>query len=279
MHPAAPGPRPGRGFTLVELLVVVAVLIIIAALLFPVFSQARESARRARCISNLRQISLAMSMYIDDHDGILPRDVTRAGDRSTGPCSSWNPDARIETKLAPYLHSAELLACPSATTPPVIWDAAHAVCARDEWAFPEFMCIRGDPIRGRPLSYGWNYRVFQWNVDPTSSGCQVPAVPLAAVVSPESKVMVADSRSSFMGPPEMAFANYPQGSASLASNAGWFWPEFPAGGAGPAIVPGRDARHQMGQNAAFLDGHVRWLPYQQLTGPSLQAVVENWLGD
>jgi prepilin-type N-terminal cleavage/methylation domain-containing protein/prepilin-type processing-associated H-X9-DG protein len=270
--------RSGRGFTLVELLVVVAIIIIIAALLFPVFSQVREKARQTRCINNLKQISLAMSMYTDDYDGVLPRDVTRYGDLSAGPCGAWNPNRRLEAKLAPYIRSTEVFACPSAGTPPVTWDDAHAACARDEWAYPDFLCFRGDPTRGKPLSYGWNYRAFLLNVSPPSSGCDAPGISLAAVVSPESKLMIADSRSSFIDSFNLAFANYPGASAAFAGNVDQFWPEF-ARGSGPAIVPGRDARHQMGQNAAFFDGHVRWLPFQKLTGPSTRATVTQWLGD
>ena len=56
-------------FTLIELLVVIAIIAILAAILFPVFSQARESARQATCGSNMRQIGLAIVMYASDNDG------------------------------------------------------------------------------------------------------------------------------------------------------------------------------------------------------------------
>ncbi len=58
------------GFTLIELLVVIAIIAVLAAILFPVFAQARESAREAQCASNMRQIGLAMRMYITDYDEI-----------------------------------------------------------------------------------------------------------------------------------------------------------------------------------------------------------------
>jgi prepilin-type N-terminal cleavage/methylation domain-containing protein/prepilin-type processing-associated H-X9-DG protein len=63
---------PRRGFTLIELLVVVAILAILAAILFPVFSQARERARRTACLSNMKQIALAVAMYTQDYDGRVP---------------------------------------------------------------------------------------------------------------------------------------------------------------------------------------------------------------
>ena len=62
--------RPRRAFTLIELLVVIAIIAILAAILFPVFAQAREAARKAACQSNLKQIGSALAMYREDYDGI-----------------------------------------------------------------------------------------------------------------------------------------------------------------------------------------------------------------
>lgn len=71
----SPGSRrrlPRAGFTLIELLVVIAIIAILAAILFPVFAQAREAARKATCVSNMKQIGLGLLMYAGDYDETLP---------------------------------------------------------------------------------------------------------------------------------------------------------------------------------------------------------------
>jgi len=71
-----------KAFTLIELLVVIAIIAILAAILFPVFSQAREKARGATCLSNLKQIGLGVMMYVQDYDETFP--MSQYGGGSTG---------------------------------------------------------------------------------------------------------------------------------------------------------------------------------------------------
>ena len=68
--------RDVAGFTLIELLVVIAIIAILAAILFPVFAQAREKARQATCQSNLKQMGVAFAMYASDYDGGYPTCIT-----------------------------------------------------------------------------------------------------------------------------------------------------------------------------------------------------------
>jgi len=71
--------RKKSGFTLIELLVVIAIIAILAAILFPVFARAREAARKATCLNNLKQCAQALKMYTDDYEGTLPSSALNLG--------------------------------------------------------------------------------------------------------------------------------------------------------------------------------------------------------
>ena len=89
------------GFTLIELLVVIAIIAILAAILFPVFAQARESARMTACLSNMKQMGLSLRMYSQDYDETYPNI------RLVDFASVW------KNGLLPYQKNTEIFACPS----------------------------------------------------------------------------------------------------------------------------------------------------------------------
>src|SRR5437667_12331718 len=94
------GPRSSKGFTLMELMVVIGIIAILAALLLPALSRAKAKAHQISCLNNNRQLTLAATMYAADHDDEYParrRFVTNA----------W------PFKLKPYYVSWKILACPS----------------------------------------------------------------------------------------------------------------------------------------------------------------------
>src|SRR6185369_1746411 len=102
--------RPRKtGFTLIELLVVIAIIAILAAILFPVFAQARESARKTMCLSNFRQTGTAIEMYKQDYDGYWPLwwngDENHIGDIKYG--RYWSG------AVLPYTKNYGIRKCPS----------------------------------------------------------------------------------------------------------------------------------------------------------------------
>ncbi len=128
--------RPrGHGFTLIELLVVIAIIAILAAILFPVFAQAREKARQTACLSNEKQIGLALLMYVEDYDEQFP-----SGSR----VNPFNPSNFAiglgwAGQTYPYTKNAQILKCPDDSTGPVNRNATTEALY--------------------PVSYGYNYNV------------------------------------------------------------------------------------------------------------------------
>ncbi len=100
----------GRGFTLIELLVVIAIISILASILFPVFSRARSKARGTACTSNMRQLAVALKMYADDFDEVLPL-WSLLGGSPTSPPPSGHPYTWDEQTLS-YYRNQNLLFCP-----------------------------------------------------------------------------------------------------------------------------------------------------------------------
>lgn len=155
-----------RGFTLIELLVVIAIIAILAAILFPVFARAREKARQATCVSNLKQLGLAQMQYVQDYDETFP---TIAWSLSTGPY-------RFAYVLEPYLKSKGVIKCPSAGTfvySGTPYDASSLLCNY-------FVNAQGSHTL---WGYNANWSGDRWDSYPTK---------LAALLAPSSIVAMGD---------------------------------------------------------------------------------------
>ena len=134
-----------RGFTLIELLVVIAIIAILAAILFPVFAQAREQARKTQCVSNMKQAGLGVQMYLQDYDETYPMSVYRARNNQNQECAYTMLSA-----IEPYIKNKDIYECPSARQ------------AMDLDAFwRQFGLPGGDCGQFRWLSYVANFALFE----------------------------------------------------------------------------------------------------------------------
>jgi len=128
-----------KGFTLIELLVVIAIIAILAAILFPVFARAREKAKQASCLSNMKQIVLGAHMYVSDYDDNLIGHIAGRRDDPTWPWGA--PYYMWHQQIYPYVKNLQLFVCPSMPT--------RTLAAQSD----------GSPAYDGSLGYGINYWV------------------------------------------------------------------------------------------------------------------------
>ncbi|MCW5932690.1 MAG: DUF1559 domain-containing protein [Fimbriimonadia bacterium] len=220
-------------FTLIELLVVIAIIAILAAILFPVFAQARESARQTQCASNLKQIGLAFEMYSQDYEDRMPdrRDLKLSLPGGYRAWSSWPPsDPRsgwAALLLEVYVKNNQIWSCLSiegsalGSAPQVAQTTRttqpNATARYWLWRFDQ----ASDPI---PLDNFWGKIADQAVQD------------LIAVNNP--------------------FIGIPTGVADTEMAVDPYFPRT-AANVDPSLAG--KSTHRGGRNRLFLDGHVKWL--------------------
>ncbi len=101
-----------NGFTLIELLVVIAIIAILAAILFPVFSQAKAAAKASACLSNVRQIATGMTLYGGDNEGVMPI-IRECGGPAMPPCQPGRLTLGWMDLMNPYVKNLGIFKCPS----------------------------------------------------------------------------------------------------------------------------------------------------------------------
>ena len=231
---------PHAGFTLIELLVVIAIIAILAAILFPVFAQAREKARQITCVSNTKQIGLGMLQYVQDYDNTPPQ---VAGDAS--------PEMFIfAARIMPYVKNTQIYKCPSSTFPEGTFNAQQnyggALLA------PSDNCIGlGTSAVGASKLYNDIYPATDYKLTTSmwswKGGCAGAWGGSAVAdkgfdnkdVSSVSKVVIAID----------------QPAATFVWPGNSFWESRGAK---------KQGRHNEGSVCMFMDGHSKWYPFTQL---------------
>jgi len=225
------------GFTLIELLVVIAIIAILAAILFPVFAQAREKARQTSCLSNMKQIMTAQLMYDQDYDETFPlsRVNTKSANSSDyigfgastcqGGTADANPSYTWRAAVQPYIKSVQIFVCPSNEQS----DGFVEGCK-------EFQL-------GIHRGYAWNGNMFN-----VSNNGQSIGVKLASITRPSDVLMLVESRFEY---PDLGDNCYP----------GWYSPNV-----NNTFAKGNFQTHQNQSNWAFSDGHTKALRHTTMAG-------------
>ncbi len=258
-------PQPKRGFTLIELLVVIAIISILAAILFPVFSQARERARAASCLSNIKQIGTAMMMYTQDYDERLPETGLAGVFRTAandGLGQQYKGVLPFHLAIQPYAKNYQLFGCPS---DPLMqnasidrsgvvdmFKAANVPGADTLPAYSNTAAFHQAVAKIFPMSYATNY--FLSHTYAYTRRADGVVEPANQTLRGRSLVEIAEPANVWI---MTEYATNPDN-----GNGGWY--TYPGYLNANATVGNRTRwrggrRHLEGRHWLFTDGHAKWV--------------------
>ncbi len=239
--------RSRNAFTLIELLVVIAIIALLAAILFPVFAQAREKARQTSCLSNIKQLGLAYTMYMGDYDDTMPITIMN------GPSASWINASQ------PYIKNRGIYRCLSDKT------SKPWATTDQQWNEPYYLPGTYTPnpeyAKYRRCSYVFNV----WLMGPT------PDFPFTyglapKIAAPASVIYLAEQVENSPTPDldhfsPMCWGNPDPGYVALSgySCTGYYWNASTRENTELALH-----RHTDGSNYAYFDGHAKWQKWTQV---------------
>jgi prepilin-type N-terminal cleavage/methylation domain-containing protein/prepilin-type processing-associated H-X9-DG protein len=296
-----PAVRRPRAFTLIELLVVIAIIAILAAILFPVFAQAREKARQSACLSNMKQMGLSLMQYKQDYDETFP---TAYYHRAFNPASGGTAAGYIHWSalVQPYIKNWGVFVCPSDRLGGHAPTCFSSATNNGGFGYPDGQladqCGGGSIVDDQAprLSYTANSAVLPRfrNILDQNSGVQV--VPDALINAPANTIALAELsdylsclNGTSLGTPVRnsshrsvnAYAVDASGGRYLGENTDSATSPLYAmpyatvktrldacqGGSGattdPLLTYAGYNRHSGGSNFAFADGHAKWFKLDQ----------------
>jgi prepilin-type N-terminal cleavage/methylation domain-containing protein/prepilin-type processing-associated H-X9-DG protein len=230
--------RSTNGFTLIELLVVIAIIAILAAILFPVFAQARAMARRTACLSNMKQMGNAFHMYAQDYDETTPAVIHQPG----------NIDPDFWQIIQPYVKNVQVFYCPDRTE----WSMPTGDdCGGQEGVNPQKRCI----------GYGYNWGITSGlrlgmvgDRIKFTGGYIEPGISLASMAAPADTMAYGDTGDN---PRYTICSNYIFQYYTNASSS-------------------QQMRHSGNINVAFADGHAKAVLYKVgKAGSSIYGLPKN----